>query len=78
MALSKALRHAGEPEPKKQETSSPEEVVEDGKIYFLYRPRVGFKEAKSLSDVQRFFLVRSYLVSGHCLWLKNGKHNIHF
>lgn len=48
---------AGEPAPKKQETGTPEDVVEDGKIYFLYRPRVNFKEAKSISDIQRFYLV---------------------
>ena len=37
-------------------------AVEEGTIYFLYRPRVGFEEVQSLSDVQRF-----YLVSPPCL-----------
>ena len=32
-------------------------AVEEGTIYFLYRPRVGFEEVQSLSDVQRFYLV---------------------
>jgi hypothetical protein len=70
-AQSSAL--AGEPAQKKQETSKggdteAPKIVEDGKIYFLYRPRTGFKEAHNVSDVQRFFLV-----SAGCLMVQHNR-----
>jgi hypothetical protein len=34
-----------------------EEIVEQGDIFFAYRPRVGEGEAEGLEDVQRFFMV---------------------
>lgn len=45
---------------KRQKTdtgSAPKGVLEDGQVYFLYRPRVGMEEVQSLSDVQRFYFV---------------------
>lgn len=33
------------------------EILEEGRIYFFYRPRVGHPEVRSLADVQRFFFV---------------------
>jgi hypothetical protein len=32
-------------------------VLEQGDVFFFYRPRVGLEEVRSLDDVQRFFLV---------------------
>ena len=50
-----------EPEQKKQERSkgstAPMGILEEGKVYFMYRPRVGFEEASSISDIQRFYMV---------------------
>jgi hypothetical protein len=34
-------------------------VLEQGDVFFFYRPRVGAEEVRSLEDVQRFFLVLS-------------------
>ena len=68
--------YVGEPEKKKQEVSLADDdtsVVEDGKIFFLYRPRVGFTEAKSLSDVQRFYLVRKLALTQHSPPFCHGK-----
>ncbi|GAB4821208.1 hypothetical protein N2152v2_008254 [Parachlorella kessleri] len=31
--------------------------IERGRIYFLYRPKVGLEEAGSVDDVQRFFMI---------------------
>lgn len=36
---------------------SEERIVEQGDIYFAYRPRVDHDEADGLADVQRFFMV---------------------
>ena len=77
VALYRLAAFAGEPAPKKQETSKggdepaqknkqetskggdeeAPKVVEDGKIYFLYRPKTGLKEAHNVAEVQRFYLV---------------------
>ncbi|WP_142850179.1 hypothetical protein [Telmatospirillum sp. J64-1] len=35
------------------------EILEDGSIYFIYRPKKGAEEVEDLSDVQRFFVVLS-------------------
>jgi hypothetical protein len=32
-------------------------VLEQGDVFFIYRPRVGVEEVRGLDDVQRFFLV---------------------
>ncbi|EIE27488.1 hypothetical protein COCSUDRAFT_55496 [Coccomyxa subellipsoidea C-169] len=49
-----------EPASKRQDVDEqPKEILEEGRIYFLYRPRVGLEEAHSLSDVQRFFIIMS-------------------
>ncbi|KAK9917620.1 hypothetical protein WJX75_006559 [Coccomyxa subellipsoidea] len=51
---------SSEPATKRQETDEqPKEILEEGRIYFLYRPRVGLEDAHSLSDVQRFFIIMS-------------------
>lgn len=34
-----------------------EEIVEQGDIFFAYRPRIGEDAAEALADVQRFFMV---------------------
>jgi hypothetical protein len=41
------------------EDNVPKDVVEEGLIYFFYRPRVAIEEAHSLNDVQRFYMVLS-------------------
>jgi hypothetical protein len=33
------------------------EIIEQGDIFFFYRPRVGVEEVRGLDDVQRFFYV---------------------
>jgi hypothetical protein len=33
------------------------EVLEQGDIYFFYRPKKGAEEVKSIEDVRRFFMV---------------------
>jgi len=32
-------------------------LVEEGRIYFLYRPRVNVDHPTSLNDIQRFFMI---------------------
>jgi hypothetical protein len=32
-------------------------VLEQGDVFFFYRPRVGVEEVRRLDDVQRFFVV---------------------
>ena len=32
-------------------------VVEEGRIYFLYRPRVNVDHPTSIDDIQRFFMI---------------------
>jgi hypothetical protein len=34
-----------------------EEIVEEGDIYFAYRPRIEKQEAEGLGDIQRFYMV---------------------
>jgi hypothetical protein len=34
-------------------------VLEEGNIYFMYRPRVNEGDVQSIKDVQRFYLVLS-------------------
>jgi hypothetical protein len=41
----------------KNEQDSAAEIVEQGDIYFFYRPKVENEEATSLDDVQRFHIV---------------------
>jgi hypothetical protein len=31
------------------------EILEQGDVFFFYRPRVGVEEVRGLDDVQRFF-----------------------
>jgi hypothetical protein len=38
-------------------STTDEEIIEKGDIYFAYRPRIGESEAEGLEDVQRFFMV---------------------
>jgi len=42
---------------KKATPDDPEQIVEKGDIYFVYRPRVGEAEAEGLEDVQRFYMI---------------------
>ncbi len=35
------------------------ETLEQGNIYFLYRPRLGIEEPEDLSDIQRFYMILS-------------------
>ena len=55
-------QEAEEPPAKKQHAAKDEEapknVLEEGLIYFMYRPLVAIEEANSLNDVQRFYMVR--------------------
>lgn len=46
---------ADEPKPKRQATGGRPtgEIVEEGRITFLYRPKVGVSEVQSVDDVQR-------------------------
>jgi hypothetical protein len=39
------------------QTGRQTEILKNGDIFFLYRPRVGEEEPESLEDVQRFFVV---------------------
>ena len=39
--------------------TAPAEVLEEGRVFFLYRPRVNVEHPESLTDVQRFFMVLS-------------------
>eukprot|EP00884_Botryococcus_braunii_P010603 jgi/Botrbrau1/19544/Bobra.0035s0036.1 len=51
-----------EPNPKRpmlDPQSRPEKVVEEGRIFFYYRPRVGVEEPHSISEIQRLFIVLS-------------------
>lgn len=32
-------------------------VIEEGRIYFLYRPRVNVDHPTSIDDIQRFFII---------------------
>jgi hypothetical protein len=32
-------------------------IIEQGDLFFFYRPKVGTKEVKDISDVQRFYMV---------------------
>jgi len=41
----------------KQQTNNQVETLEQGEIFFLYRPAVEEEEVKGLQDVQRFFLL---------------------
>jgi hypothetical protein len=43
--------------PTRGKPARDEEIVEQGDIFFAYRPRVGEDEAEGLADVQRFFMV---------------------
>jgi hypothetical protein len=43
--------------PSRSKPAKDEEIVEQGDIFFAYRPRVGEDEAEGLADVQRFFVV---------------------
>lgn len=45
------------PEKRQRTDSAPDSLLEEGQIFFIYRPRVGVEEAKSLTDVQRFYLI---------------------
>lgn len=42
---------------RKHPTDGQDEVVEEGDIYFVYRPRVGEGQAAGLEDVQRFYMI---------------------
>jgi hypothetical protein len=35
------------------------EIIEQGDIFFFYRPKVGAEEVEGLKDVQRFYMVTS-------------------
>src|SRR4051794_18958901 len=45
------------PEPGPTFAHTVSETLERGDIFFFYRPRVGLKEAHSLDEVQRTFIV---------------------
>ena len=47
---------AEEPSPKRQSTGGGPagDVVEEGHITFLYRPKIGVSEAHSVDDMQRW------------------------
>jgi hypothetical protein len=32
-------------------------IIEQGDIFFFYRPKVGTEEVKGIKDVQRFYMV---------------------
>ena len=42
---------------KQATTSSGADTVEQGRIIFLYRPKVGLEEASSIAQVQRFYMI---------------------
>jgi hypothetical protein len=35
------------------------EIIEQGDLFFFYRPKVGTKEVEDVEDVQRFYMVTS-------------------
>src|ERR1051326_7817498 len=41
------------------------QMLEQGDIYFFYRPKVGSEQVKSINDVRRFFMVMAPEVRGH-------------
>lgn len=41
----------------RQDPDSSEQIVEQGDIYFAYRPRIEEHKVEGLSDIQRFFMV---------------------
>lgn len=43
-------------EDKKQKKSNIE-IIEQGDIFFFYRPKVDTEEVKDIKDVQRFYMV---------------------
>lgn len=47
----------GEYEIQEEKTFKTNKFLEKGRITFFYRPRVGFEEARSIDDVQRFYLL---------------------
>jgi hypothetical protein len=56
--MAKVRRTAGRAgSGERQEGERQEEVVEDGDIFFFYRPRVETNDPEALGDVQRFFMV---------------------
>ena len=38
-------------------TDTKAEILEQGDIYFFYRPKKGAEEVKGIEDVRRFFMV---------------------
>ena len=44
--------------PTKDNTTNPDaEILEQGDIYFFYRPKKAAEEVKGIEDVRRFFMV---------------------
>ena len=44
--------------PAEDSTTNPNaEILEQGDIYFFYRPKKGAQEVKGVGDVRRFFMV---------------------
>ena len=41
----------------RDDESSKPEILEQGDIYFFYRPKVRTEEVKSIDDLRRFFIV---------------------
>src|SRR5919197_321247 len=35
------------------------QIIEDGDIFFFYRPKVGTEEVEDIEDVQRFYMITS-------------------
>jgi hypothetical protein len=48
-------QHLEQPEQPKQHSST--ESIEQGRIMFFYRPKVGIEEASSIQDIQRFYML---------------------
>ncbi len=43
------------------EKESTAEMIEQGDIFFFYRPKIGIDEVEGIEDVQRFYIVTSSL-----------------
>ncbi|KAK9814928.1 hypothetical protein WJX73_002205 [Symbiochloris irregularis] len=57
-----SAKQEGPPPAKKgrlEVDKAPKDVLEEGRIYFFYRPRVGFESVSNLGEIQRFYMILS-------------------
>ena len=53
----KTTINEGNDKMKKNNNNNSDRVIEDGDIFFFYRPKIDTKEVKDISDIQRFYMV---------------------